>query len=528
MPERKQQQNGFFGGAAILASGIIIVKVIGAVYKIPIVNVLGAGYADFQNAYYIYALLLTISTAGLPVALSKMISAAHAVGQEQQVQKIFRVSMRVFFALGFCSFLVMFFGAEQLAALLNDPLAAKSIRALSPAVLCIGCVSSFRGYAQGHAHMAPTAVSQIIEALCKLFVGLGLAIWAVHAGKSADTAAAYAITGVTVGTVASLLYMAWQHFRSRTAPRTKERCAPTGAILKELLSIAIPITLTSATVQLINLIDSSLVQGRLQNALGMTLAESRSLFSAYSGVMNLYGLPAALIVSITASVIPAVSARMATGDTGGASLVVRSAYKVTALAVLPMGVGMSVLSEPIVRMLFRTLDPVLSGQLLSVLGFASIFVCLTTVSNSILQAYGRQRIPVFIMITGGIIKVITNYTLVGQPAINIHGAPMGSLCCFFLSAMIDLTLIRRLVPEAPRYWDIFLRPIAATAVMAVAAKGSYLLLHTFLGNTVSTVLAVGAAVVVYAVAVVALRCVSREDLALMPKGDKVARLLRIR
>ena len=202
---------------------------------------------------------------------------------------------------------------------------------------------------------------------------------------------------------------------------------------------------------------------------------------------------------------------------------------VTALAVLPMGVGMSVMSEPIVKMLFKSLDAHLSGQLLSVLGFASIFVCLTTVSNSILQAYGRQRIPVLIMITGGIVKIIVNYTLVGQPAINIHGAPMGSLCCFALSAMIDLTLIRRIVPEAPRYRDIFLRPIAATAVMAVAAKGSYLLLSMLgiFGNTVCTVGAVGIAVVAYVAAVVVLRCISKEDLALMPKGQKIARLLRI-
>lgn len=523
----KERQNSFFGGAAVLAAGIVIVKVIGAVYKIPIVNVLGSSYADFQNAYYIYALLLTISTAGLPVALSKMVAAANALGRQQQVQKIFRVSLAVFFTLGFVSFLVMFLWAEQLAELLHDPLAAKSIRALAPAVLCVGCLSSFRGYAQGHANMVPTAVSQIIEALCKLVFGLSLAVWAVNAGKSGDTAAAMAIVGVTIGTVLSLLYMALQYLRSHRRPRSRETPAPAGQILKELLAVAVPITLTSAAVSVINLIDTSLVQGRLQSALGMSLEQSRSLFSAYSGVMNLYNLPASLIVAVTASIIPAVSARLARQDASGASQVVRSAFRVTALTVLPMGVGMSVLSKPIVQLLFHSLDPDVSGPLLTVLGIASIFVCLMTVSNSILQAYGRERLPVYIMIAGGLVKVLVNYQLVAIPEVNINGAPVGTLCCFLLAAAADLWLIRRIVPEPPRYAQLFLRPLLATALMALAAKGSYLLFHSFLGNSLATVLAVGVAVVVYAAAAILLQAISREDLALMPKGERIADLLRL-
>ena len=526
MADKHPQQNSFFGGAAVLAAGILIVKVIGAIYKIPIVNVLGSSYADFQNAYYIYALLLTVSTAGLPVALSKMVSAANAVGQEQQVQKIFRVSMAVFFALGFVSFLFMFFGAEWLAELLNDPLAAKSIRYLSPAVLCVGCLSSFRGYAQGHSNMVPTAVSQIIEALSKLVIGLSLAVLAVKAGKSGDTAAAMAIVGVTIGSALALVYMGLQYLRNRRIPRTREIPAPSSVILKDLMAIAVPVTLTSAATGIINLIDTSLVQGRLQDALGMTLNQSRELFSAYSGVNTLYNLPASLFVAITASIIPAVSSRIAKGDRTGAAQVVSSAFKVTALAVLPMGAGLSVLSEPIVALVFPTLDAQLSGRMLAVMGIASIFVCLMTVSNSILQAYGHQKFPVYLMIIGGVIKVIVNYTLVGIPSINIHGAPFGTICCFSFAAVADLIFIHRIVPECPRYVQLFARPILATVVMAVAARGSYMLLSG-LGNTVATALAVGIAVVVYAVAVVVFRCITREDLALVPKGKKIADLLRL-
>ena len=196
-----QKQNSFFGGAAILAAGILIVKLIGMFYKIPLINIIGeAGAADFNNAYNIYAVLLTVSTAGLPVAVSKLVSEANALNRRNQVRRTFRLALVLFLTLGLISFLVMFFRADALAGMMNDSKAAAGIRALAPAVVCVGCLAALRGYSQGHSNMAPTSVSQIIEALCKLAVGLGLAFWLVKQGKDPDVAAAGAITGVTVGT----------------------------------------------------------------------------------------------------------------------------------------------------------------------------------------------------------------------------------------------------------------------------------------------------------------------------------------
>ena len=523
----KEPKSSFFSGAAILAAGIVVVKIIGAIYKIPIVNVLGTGYADFSNAYYIYALLLTISTAGLPVALSKMVAAANARQEYHQTQKIFRVSMSVFVLLGLLSFLVMFFFADKLAELLHDPLAALSIRVLSPAVICVGCLSSFRGYAQGHSNMVPTAVSQIIEALIKLVVGLGLAIVLVKRGAEGHVAAAGAIAGVTLGTVAALIYMVIEYAGHHNHPRSHDKPSSSGAILKELLMIAVPVTLSSSAFSIINLIDTSLVQGRLQKALDMTLEESRELFSAYSGVTTLYNLPASLMVALTAALIPAISAANARGDRRGASRTVGAAFRLTALFVLPMGVGLSVLATPIVRLLFSRLDPEVSGPLLSILGIASICVCIMTVSNSILQAYGYERLPVYVMIAGGVIKVVVNYNLVGIPQINIKGAPIGTLCCFAFSAVADLILIKRIVPHPPRYRRSFRGAILASALMGGAAFGSYRLASQFCGNTVATAAAIVVAVAVYAGAVLFLGLLTKQDVLLMPKGEKIAKLLHL-
>ena len=541
-----QKQNSFFGGAAILAAGILIVKLIGMFYKIPLINIIGeAGAADFNNAYNIYAVLLTVSTAGLPVAVSKLVSEANALDRRNQVRRTFRLALVLFLALGLVSFLVMFFRADTLAGMMNDSKAAAGIRALAPAVVCVGCLAALRGYSQGHSNMAPTSVSQIIEALCKLVVGLGLAFWLVKQGKDPDVAAAGAITGVTVGTVVALAYMVLDFLLSRGREDTRgtDRPDSAGSILVNILKIAVPITLSSSMVGIVTVIDSSLVQGQLQSALDLTEQASRTLYGNYSGALNIYNLPTSLMAAITASVIPAVSAALARRDRRGAARITGSALRITALLSFPMGVGLFVLGTPIIRLLFPSLNVEVAGPLLSTLGIATPFVCMVLVCNSVLQAHGFINLPVIVMVLGGIVKIVNNYNLVG--AIGIAGAPVGNILCFGLALVLDLVVITRVIPNRPRLLPIFVKPAIASAIMGEAAWAVYGLLSRVLtaeqvneagetirvvsrmGNALGIFLAIAVAGVVYLVLVVAIRAISKDDLALMPKGDKLARLLRL-
>ena len=541
-----QKQNSFFGGAAILAAGILIVKLIGMFYKIPLINIIGeAGAADFNNAYNIYAVLLTVSTAGLPVAVSKLVSEANALNRRNQVRRTFRLALVLFLTLGLISFLVMFFRADALAGMMNDSKAAAGIRALAPAVVCVGCLAALRGYSQGHSNMAPTSVSQIIEALCKLVVGLGLAFWLVKQGKDPDVAAAGAITGVTVGTVVALAYMVLDFLLSRGREDTRgtDRPDSAGSILVNILKIAVPITLSSSMVGIVTVIDSSLVQGQLQSALNLTEKASRTLYGNYSGALNIYNLPTSLMAAITASVIPAVSAALARRDRKGAARITGSALRITALLSFPMGVGLFVLGTPIIRLLFPKLNVAVAGPLLSTLGIATPFVCMVLVCNSVLQAHGFINLPVIVMVLGGIVKIVNNYNLVG--AIGIAGAPVGNILCFGLALVLDLVVITRVIPNRPRLLPIFVKPAIASAIMGGAAWAVYGLLSRVLtaeqvneagetirvvsrmGNALGIFLAIAVAGVVYLVLVVAIRAISKDDLALMPKGDKLARLLRL-
>ena len=594
----QNKQNTFFGGAAILAAGILVVKLIGMFYKIPLVNIIGEqGTADFNNAYNIYAVLLTISTAGLPVAVSKLVSEANALGRRNQVRRTFRLALALFLTLGVLSFLIMFFKADLLAGMMHDSKAAAGIKALAPAVICVGCLAAFRGYSQGHSNMTPTSVSQIIEALCKLVVGLALAAWLIKAGQSADVAAAGAITGVTVGTIVALVYMVLAFLLGRMQePRLADDVPDeSGTILRNILRIAIPITLSSSMVGIVTVIDSSLVQGQLQRVLlenqdswalyagfvdftdlktalaawqdtlavgvpatlatltaqvkadpqGLNTAAqalqtalesiSRTLYGNYGGALNIYNLPTSLMAAITASVIPAVSAALARHDRRGAVKITGSALRITALLAFPMGVGLFVLGGPIMRLLYPVLEIKLAGPLLSTLGLATVFVCMMLVCNSVLQAHGFVNLPVIVMLVGGALKIFANYNLVAIPKVGIYGAPVGNILCFGLCLLLDLVIISRVIPNRPRYAPIFLKPLAASALMGGAAWAVYGLLAKLLGgdelgrtgNALAVLVAIGVAMVIYLVLIVALRAISRDDLALMPKGDKLARLLRL-
>ena len=618
---RTSKPNTFFGGAAILAVGILVVKLIGMFYKIPLLNIIGEqGSADFNNAYNIYSVLLTISTAGLPVAVSKLVSEADALGRRNQVRRTFRLALALFLILGVLSFLVMFFGSEQLAGLMNDSMAAPGIRALAPAVICVGCLSAFRGYAQGHGSMTPTAVSQIIEALCKLTVGLGLAYWLVGHGADASHAAAGAITGVTVGTIVALAYMLMNFLitRSQEPQLADDRPDEPATILKHLLMIAVPITISSSMVGIVTVIDTSLVQGQLQRALlenqdtwtlyqdfvdfaslkealsawqaalpdgsavSMSLLDqyaaqaealrdqqsaltdlqsaslelhaaleniSRTLYGNYSGALNIYNLPTSLMAAVTAAVIPAVSGALARRDRRGAGRITGSALRISALAACPMAVGLFVLGEPIMALIFPNLNPQLAGPLLSTLGLATLFVCMMLVCNSVLQAHGFVSLPVIIMVAGGVVKIITNYNVVIQPTIGIYGAPMGNILCFALCMTLDLVVMSRVLPRRPKYIQVFAKPLAASALMGLGAWAVYGLMsklfeatgifmsadpvtHEVLGlsrtgNAAATLLAILVAVAIYGVLVIALRAITKDDLMLMPKGEKIARMLHL-
>lgn len=564
----------------------ILVKVIGAVYKIPLTALLpDEAYGDFNAAYNIYTVFLTISTAGLPVALSKTVSECNALGMHNQKERVFRVSLAAFLVMGSLSFICMSVFSPVVAKyVLRNEKAVFAVLALSPAVLCT-CCSAFRGYAQGHLNMVPTGVSQVIEALCKMVLGLALAILILNSAiQPEDTrdrlAAAGALVGVSIGAILSLAYLIVNHVRTKRREQVRATDTPdgSGTILLKLLRLAIPISLASSTLSIVNLIDTNLVQGQLQSVFaamgdGLTgvsnsvmdifpkaealfrdnlfkwqeavlldpdtqlnpvLDSARSLYGIYSKTMSVYNLPFNLMVPFTACIVPGVSACIARRDRLGARRTTESALRISALVAMPCGFGLAALGGPIIELLtVDNVDTTIAGPLLSILGIASIFVCIQVVATSILQANNIVSLPIVTMVIGGVSKVIVSYLLVGNPRIMIYGAPVGTLTCFVVVSLLNLFLIKRKIPNPPRYHLAFIKPTVAAAIMGGAVWAVHGLLArvfsgSFLLDAVAAAGAILVGVVIYAVLVVALRILSKEDLEMMPKGDKIAKLLHIR
>jgi stage V sporulation protein B len=538
-----EKKNSFYGGAAILALSAILVKVIGALYRIPLGNILpDEVMADYNSAYNIYNVLLTISTAGLPVALSKTISEANALGRHNQVKKVFHVAFTTFLILGlFCFFCMTALAAPLSEIVLSNPKAVYCVLALSPSVLCVCIMSAFRGYFQGHFKMQPTGVSQVIESLFKLVIGLALAVYLVLILARPEYGSVGAILGVSSGSVVALGYLIFVYLRARRRDRqTAADDTPdsTGKIVSTLFKLAIPITLGSAASSLVTLIDGKLVMKQLRTVYqavdGLTadaaLDAARGLYGIYSKTLSIYNLPFSMMVPLTACIIPAVSACLSKRDHRGAQQISESALRIGLLLALPMGMGLFALGGPIMSLLFPAIDVSVAGPLLSVLGLASVFVALQLLCNSILQANGMVNLPILAVVIGGVIKLIVNYTLVGNPSIRINGAPVGTLCCFGVIALLEIFIIRRTIPAPPRFAKAFWKPFVASAIMAAAAWAVHGLLHTFLGvsSRLATVAAILVAVVVYLILVLGFQIISKDDLSLMPKGDKIAKILHIK
>lgn len=525
------KKQNFIGGAAVLTVAVVLVKLISACYKIPLGNLLGdEGMGHFSAAYNIYSLLLTLSTAGLPLAISKLVAESRSQGRLNQSRRYFRVGLRLFVLLGILGTAIMFFLADPLAMALHDSLAAPSIRVLAVSVLCVCVMSAIRGYTQGQNNMYPSAWSQVIEAIGKLVIGLLAAGAVLDRGFGVELGAAGAIFGVAVGTVLSLIYLLlWLLRHRRDDPPSGDRPESDGALLRRILAVGIPITLGATGMSLLNLLDQAVILGRLQDALGFAEKEAVALYGQYTFGHNLFNLPSSFIPPITMSLIPSVSAAIVRQDHRQVNRIISASLRLIALFALPAGVGLSVLAGPILLLLYPAQPEAAAAAAyhLQLLGIASIFVCLMLLTNSILQAHGREQVPIVTMIVGGAVKVALNWFLVADPNIGIKAAPISTLVCYGLISVLNLAAVSRAVAEKPRYVSLFAKPLVCSVIMGFAADAAYGLLSD-LGNVPAVLSAILFAVAVYALLVLALRVITRDDLLMLPKGEKIANLLRLK
>ena len=556
MNDQPIKKQTFLQGTAVLAMATVLVKLMGFLFKVPLNNIIGEdGFGYFNTAYDVYNVLLMISTTGLPVAMSRMISQAQTLGNHAQIKRIYRTSLYVFLTIGMVGSLGMLFFCRQLSVMVTtNENSWAAIAALAPCVLLICLVSAYRGFFQGQSNMTPTSVSQIFEAVTRLVVGLGLA-WLVMklTGKAyvrmqgivlapGETAQDYgditlaaggAILGVTLGSLISVVYL---HHKFRQSNQILSlgggTAKSTRSTMKELLSIAVPITLGSAGLQIINLFDTMIYMRRLTGALQWTEKMADSAKGVYNFCQTVFALPCSFIPTITIAVIPAITASLTRKDLAEAKATSESSVRTMVLIAMPCAAGLFVMAEPVIRLLCSTYteDKIqLAATMLAILGLTVIFNSLVLLLNAIMQAHGDVVTPVVNMLIGGIIKIIVNYILVGQPNLNIVGAPIGTFICYISITALDLIAMKRHISARPAIFKNIIRPGLSSAIMGAATFMVYRVLSNAISSwKLACLLSLAFAVVLYAVLVVFLRCLTYEDCMLLPKGEKIAKILRIR
>ncbi|SDJ83441.1 putative polysaccharide biosynthesis protein [Natronincola ferrireducens] len=525
------KKDTFLKGAVILGAAGMIVKVMGAFFRIPLGRILeseGLGY--YQVGYTVFNLLLAFTAAGFPTAISKLVSEKRAKGDYQGAHKIFKTSFYLLVGLGGIGSIALALLTSFLVTnVFQSPNTYYAVLALSPAVFFVAVLASFRGYFQGMKDMKPTAISQIVEQAGKVLFGLSLAIVLLRRFDIAY-AAGGASFGTGIGAAFALVMMVFLYRKRKDKIFPAEGQAidaeeeTSEEIVKNLLKIAIPIAIGAAVMPLINIVDTFVVLRRLQ-AIGYSVEEATSLYGQLQGMANtLVNLPQVLTVALAMSIVPVISESAATNDWQAVRGDTKSALRVALLIGLPASVGLAVLSTPIMRMLFPA-EPATVGQILLFLAFAVTFLAPLQTLTGVLQGLGKPDVPVKNLMVGAAFKFVVTYGLTGIPALNVKGAAIGTVTAYMVAFFLNFLAVKKETNVTFEIQQFVIKPILSVTTMGFVVYALYRQLYPFLGNSLSTVgsIAVGAAV--YGIMLLKTQTIIKEDFDLLPGGGKLLKVL---
>lgn len=524
-------------GVLILTVANVLVKICGFFYKVPMNNMLGDDMYIVTAAYQIYNILYMISTAGVPVAVSMMVSECRARGDVRRLQRVFRVSLGALATVGAAGMLLMLLFAHPIA--IANSAGGKSflsLCAIAPALLFISICSVYRGYFQGFQEMKPTAISEIIESFVKMALGIGLVYWyLMYVGQNGTVTAALSVLAVTIGIILGMLYLIFTRRRYLKRNRlvlfgdavVNEDETDGSPVLRRLISIAVPISLSAVMLNLGALVDSQIMVKILEGYYGDAMMAEAVASDYLGGAVTLYNMPSILIYPIACSIVPFISAALESGDRLNARKVTNSALRITALISLPCALGMSVLSGPILKLIFGSGDAAMAanaGDLLRVLSVSIFLVAMLSLTNALLQANHKEKKPMISMGAGLAVKITSDLLL--THFFGPIGAPISTVLMHITVVSMNFYFVIRYTDVVPAFGSVFLRPFLAALCSAGAALLTYMSVLSFLSPNLSVLCAIAVAALVYLIAIFLFRCVTEEDLSFLPKGKRIAQILR--
>ncbi len=586
MSEKATKKQNVLGGAMVLVVATALVKIIGAVYKIPLTGIIGSlGRGYFASAYNIYTPIYAISMAGLPVAVSTIVSKNAALGKYRDVKQVLKITFPLFLILGLVGTGALFLASKPYVDSVGSPLAIFSVFAIAPSILFCCIMSTYRGYYEGLNNMYPTAISQVIESLGKLVFGLVLSYAVINYAEAEIAkngavfgqviategdkaivyalAAAAAILGVTLGTVFGAIYTVLRH-KLKKDGISKEMLinSPLASskkiTIKEIVAIAVPTAISSLVLNVTNFIDTWMIQNRLESVVSehfgtifdiygdsITAANVARenihtfLYGAYDTTLDFRNLIPTIMMTLGVSAIPIISGAVAKKEYKLVNETVNTVFRTTMLFALPAGAGFFALSEPILTLLYNGTENqagiAVAAPVLALYGLMMAILTLSSPLTNILQAIGRADVPAKALALGCVFKIGFNYILIGVPEMNIKGAVFGTAFFYLVCIIYNYVVLKKETGIKLEFMTVLVKPLIASVLCGGAAYGSYKLLSSVMtfgdmsgrlnGNSLACLISIGVAVVVYAIAVLLLKTLVKNDILLLPKGEKIAEIL---
>ena len=575
----KKVHQSFALGALIMAVGMLIVKLAGAAFKIPLAYILGGvGQGYFNIAYSLYNPLYALATAGLPIAISRMVAQNMTAKRYKDVRMIHKVSVPIFIFTGLVATIFMVIGSPLCAKFTHSPGAIYSLLALAPTVLFSCLISIYKGYYEGLRNMIPTAISEIVEAIGKVVFGVGLSAFVVWYGMreyraygtvfgnyyesealafdaTLPFASAGAVLGITLGSVSGFIYIFLKYKTSgdgitdkeiKESPEARDR----KKIVNMLLNIAAPIALGAIIMNLAGAIDAMLVQRRLSDIMYSTpdillrayeglipnevVAEKKThnfLSGCFAYMSTITMLLPTITQGFSISALPNVTTSWVKGIKSKIKSNIETVMKLTSIISFPMGLGMSVLAHPIMDLVYNTMgksrqcEIFISAEIMQLYALATILIAISTPICGMLQAVGRADLSLKILTIGMVLKVVLNYILVGIPEINIQGAGVGTLVCYLFVCVSGIILLNRETKLKLNLSSIFVKPLVCGLVCGAVAYLSHELFLRFLNPKFSTIIAIGIAAFTYLISLFLFRAITYLDLISIPKSKKIVKVL---
>ena len=531
--KKKARKETFIQGILALMFSQVLIKIFGLIQTLYLTNREGfgdKGNSIYMNGYHIYALLLAISSIGVPNAIAKLISERLALGDNKGAQRIFRIAFATFAVIGFVGTLFLFFGAHYIANnFLYVPEAEFTIKTLSPAIFFVSISSVMRGYFNGRQEMAATSKSQTFEQVFKTVLTVVLVELAVFmTNQNTVVMATFATIATSLATILSFIYLfrfykiARRDINVENKPGVETEKGSVKSIVKKILGVSIPISISSILSSINKNVDSFTVVRLLKPKLG---EKANELYGILSGKVDiLTSMPLAFNIAFATALVPAISAARVKNDKETINNRISFSLLVTLLIGLPCTVGMLVYADGILNLLFPAESA--GAMLLAISALTIFFTALAQTINGALQGLGKVKVPAIALGCGVFVKLIANLVLIPIEGIYANGAAIGSVLCHIVSFSIVYYTLRKTVKLQFKLHRLMIRPVLATIIMMIFSYASYLFIMNLASSIrLATIIAIVVAIIVYAISVVLLKIFSKSDILMLPKGEKIYNFL---